>query len=115
MADNIGGDLKSLKSAWDEVGISITETNNGALRGLIQNVTAITRGIGRWINENPKLAGTLAKAAALVAVLVAAGGALTLMLASILGPFAMVRFGMAMLGPQASVEELVRAALKGGR
>ncbi|HBQ06244.1 MAG TPA: phage tail tape measure protein, partial [Halomonas sp.] len=101
MADNIGGDLKSLKSAWDEVGISITETNNGALRGLIQNVTAITRGIGRWINENPKLAGTLAKAAALVAVLVAAGGALTLMLASILGPFAMVRFGMAMLGPQA--------------
>ncbi len=101
MADNIGGDLKSLKSAWDEVGISITETNNGALRGLIQNVTAITRGIGRWINENPKLAGTLAKAAALVAVLVAAGGALTLMLASILGPFAMVHFGMAMLGPQA--------------
>lgn len=101
MADNISGDLKSLKSAWDEVGISITETNNGALRGLIQNVTAITRGIGRWINENPKLAGTLAKAAALVAVLVAAGGALTLMLASILGPFAMVRFGMAMLGPQA--------------
>lgn len=101
MADNIGGDLKSLKSAWDEVGISITETNNGALRGLIQNVTAITRGIGRWINENPKLAGTLAKAAALVAVLVAAGGALTLMLASIIGPFAMVRFGMAMLGPQA--------------
>ena len=65
MADNISGDLKSLKSAWDEVGISITETNNGALRGLIQNVTAITRGIGRWINENPKLAGTLAKAAAL--------------------------------------------------
>ena len=101
MADNIGGDLKSLKSAWDEVGISITETNNGALRSLIQNVTAITRGLGRWINENPKLAGTLAKAAALVAVLVAAGGALTLMLASILGPFAMVRFGMAMLGPQA--------------
>ncbi|WP_219863152.1 phage tail tape measure protein [Vreelandella piezotolerans] len=101
MADNIGGDLKSLKSAWDEVGISITETNNGALRGLIQNVTAITRGLGRWINENPKLAGTLAKTAALVAVLVAAGGALTLMLASILGPFAMVRFGMAMLGPQA--------------
>jgi TP901 family phage tail tape measure protein len=101
MADNIGGDLKSLKSAWDEVGISITETNNGALRSLIQNVTAITRGLGRWINENPKLAGTLAKAAALVAVLVTAGGALTLMLASILGPFAMVRFGMAMLGPQA--------------
>jgi len=100
MADNIGGDLKSLKSAWEEVGISITDTNNGPLRDLIQNVTAITRGVGRWINENPRLAGTIAKVAAILAVLVTAGGALTLMLASILGPIAMVRYGMALVGPQ---------------
>jgi len=100
MADNIGGDLKSLKSAWEEVGISITDTNNGPLRDLIQNVTAITRSVGRWINENPRLAGTIAKVAAILAVLVTAGGALTLMLASILGPIAMVRYGMALVGPQ---------------
>lgn len=100
MADNIGGDLKGLRSAWEEVGISITDTNNGPLRDLIQNVTAITRGVGRWINENPKLAGTIAKVAAMLAVLVTAGGALTLMLASILGPIAMVRYGMALVGPQ---------------
>ncbi|MCW4148542.1 phage tail tape measure protein [Halomonas sp. 18H] len=100
MADNIGGDLKSLSSAWDEIGISITETNNGPLRDLIQRVTAITRGVGEWINENPRLAGTLAKVAAGLAVLVTAGGALTLMLASILGPIAMVRYGMALVGPQ---------------
>ncbi|UBR49178.1 phage tail tape measure protein [Halomonas sp. FeN2] len=100
MADNIGGDLKSLKSAWEEVGISITDTNNGPLRELIQNVTAITRGVGRWINDNPRLAGTIAKVAAILAVLVTAGGALTLMLASILGPIAMVRYGMALVGPQ---------------
>ncbi|MCZ0930308.1 phage tail tape measure protein [Halomonas janggokensis] len=100
MTDNIGGDLKSLSSAWDEVGISITETNKGPLRELIQNVTAITRGVGNWINENPRLAGTLAKVAAGLAVLVTAGGMLTLMLASILGPIAMVRYGMALIGPQ---------------
>lgn len=100
MADNIGGDLKGLRSAWEEVGISITDTNNGPLRDLIQNVTAITRGVGRWINENPRLAGTITKVAAILAVLVTAGGMLTLMLASILGPIAMVRFGMAMVGPQ---------------
>ena len=82
------------------MGISITETNNGPLRDLIQNVTAITRGVGRWINENPRLAGTIAKVAAILAVLVTAGGALTLMLASILGPIAMVRYGMALVGPQ---------------
>lgn len=100
MADNIGGDLKSLKSAWAEIGISITETNKGPLRQLIQNVTAITRGVGHWINENPELAGTIAKVAAILAALVTAGGMLTLMLASILGPIAMLRFGMAMVGPQ---------------
>ncbi|MEG3080842.1 phage tail tape measure protein [Halomonas sp. 5021] len=100
MADNIGGDLKSLSSVWDEIGISITETNNGPLRDLIQRVTAITRGVGAWINENPRLAGTLAKVAAGLAVMVTAGGALTLMLASILGPIAMVRYGMALVGPQ---------------
>ncbi|WP_447042545.1 phage tail tape measure protein [Vreelandella sp. H-I2] len=100
MADNIGGDLKSLSSAWDEVGISITETNNGPLRDLIQNVTAITRGVSSWINENPRLAGTIAKVAAILTVLVTAGGMLTLMLASILGPIAMVRYGMALVGPQ---------------
>ncbi|PKH63481.1 MULTISPECIES: phage tail tape measure protein [unclassified Halomonas] len=100
MADNIGGDLKSLSSAWDEVGISLTETNNGPLRDLIQNVTAITRSGGRWINENPRLAGTIAKVVAILAVLVTAGGALTMMLASILGPIAMVRYGMALVGPQ---------------
>lgn len=100
MADNIGGDLKGLRSAWEGVGISITETNNGPLRELIQRVTAITRGLGQWIDENPELAGTIAKVAATLAALVTAGGMLTLMLASILGPIAMLRFGMAMVGPQ---------------
>ncbi|MDN7131766.1 phage tail tape measure protein [Halomonas sp. MC140] len=100
MADNIGGDLKNLRSAWEEVGISITDTNNGPLRELIQNVTTITRGVGSWINENPELASTIAKVAAMLAVLVTAGGALTLMLASILGPIALVRYGMALVGPQ---------------
>jgi len=98
MADNIGGDLKGLKSAWDEVGISITDTNKGPLRELIQNVTAITRGIGNWIKANPELAGDLAKVAAVLATVVAVGGTLTVMLASILGPIAAMRYGMTILG-----------------
>ncbi|OHV11193.1 phage tail tape measure protein [Kushneria phosphatilytica] len=98
MADNIGGDLKNLRSAWEEVGISITDTNEGPLRDLIQQVTGITRGIGNWIKANPELAGGIAKAAAGLATLVAVGGAFTIMLASILGPIVTVRYGMAMLG-----------------
>lgn len=97
MADNIAGDLKGLKSAWDEVGISITDTNKGPLRELIQNVTAITRGIVNWIKANPELAGLLAKVAAVIAAVVAAGGTLTIMLTSILGPIAAVRYALTLL------------------
>ncbi|MDF9433013.1 phage tail tape measure protein [Chromohalobacter israelensis] len=100
MKDNIGGDLKSLQSAWEEVGISITDTNKGPLRELIQNVTAITRWVGDWIKQNPELAGGIAKAAAGLAALIAVGGAFTIMLASLLGPIVTVRYGLAMLGIQ---------------
>ncbi|WP_353981682.1 phage tail tape measure protein [Salinicola endophyticus] len=98
MTDNIGGDLKGLRSAWEEVGISITDTNEGPLRELVQSVTGVTRAVGNWIKENPELAGGIAKAAAGLAALVAVGGAFTVMLASILGPIVTVRYGMAMLG-----------------
>ncbi|MDL4863411.1 phage tail tape measure protein, partial [Halomonas elongata] len=98
MEDNIGGDLKSLNSAWQEVGITLTDTNEGPLRDLIQNVTAITRAVGDWMKANPELTGQLATAAASIAALVAVGGALTLSLASILGPVAAVRYGMELFG-----------------
>ncbi|MBB3141225.1 phage tail tape measure protein [Halomonas organivorans] len=100
MADNIGGDLKALNSAWQEIGITLTDTNQGPLRELIQKVTAVTRAVGDWMKENPELTAQIATAAAGVAGLVAVGGALTLMLASLLGPIVTVRYGLAMLGIQ---------------
>ncbi|WP_275286916.1 phage tail tape measure protein [Halomonas elongata] len=100
MEDNIGGDLKSLNSAWQEIGITLTDTNEGPLRDLIQNVTAITRAVGEWMKANPELTAQLATAAAGIAGLVAVGGALTIMVASLLGPIVTVRYGLAMLGIQ---------------
>lgn len=97
MADNIQGDLQGLSSAWEEIGITITDTNEGPLRDLIQNVTAITRAVGNWMKENPRLTGQLAVAAAGLATLVAAGGSLMVMLGSILGPIAMVRYALTLL------------------
>src|SRR5690606_27849718 len=97
MADNIQGDLQGLGSAWEEIGITITDTNEGPLRDLIQNVTAITRAVGNWTKENPRLTGQLAVAAAGLATLVAAGGSLMVMLGSILGPIAMVRYALTLL------------------
>lgn len=101
MADNLGGDLKNLRSAWEEVGISITDTNDGPLRDLVQNITAITRGVAEWIKANPELAGTIAQVAAGVIALSTAGGAVTMTLAGIVSPLLFTRFALASLGIKA--------------
>ncbi|MEH6564578.1 MAG: phage tail tape measure protein [Halopseudomonas sp.] len=98
MADNASGDLKGLRSAWEEIGISITDTNDGPLRELIQNLTAVLRDVGQWIKENPKLVGHLAMAAAVIAGVVAVGGTLLVMLSSIIGPLALLRYGLTLFG-----------------
>lgn len=95
-ADNIDGDLKGLRSAWEEVGIGITDVNEGPLREFIQSTTEVIRGVGLWIKANPELVAQIVKTAAGLGILIAAGGGLALTLASILGPIAMVRYGMAL-------------------
>ncbi len=98
IADNMGGDIKNLRSAWDNIGVTIQEQNDGPLRDWIQSWTALLRGVADWITKNPELTAAIFKTAAGLGMLIAAGGALTVTLASILGPFAMIRFGLTMLG-----------------
>lgn len=98
MADNIGGDLKGLRSAWEEIGIAVTDVNDGAIRDLVKSITGVIRAVGKWIQANPELAAKLSKVAAIVTGLAIAGGGLTLALAGILGPLAMIRYGATLLG-----------------
>lgn len=98
MADNFAGDWDQLKSAWSDVGIELFEGQNSALRELAQNITGVIRKIGGWIKENPQLAGQIVKTIAGLALLTTAMGGLSLMLASVLGPFAIVRYAMTLLG-----------------
>lgn len=94
IADNMGGDLKNLSSAWDNIGLTIQEQNDGPLRAWVQSWTELLRGIADWIKENPELTAAIFKTAAGLGMLIAAGGALTVTLASILGPIAMVRYAL---------------------
>lgn len=98
MADNFSGDWDQLKSAWADLGIELFEGQNSMLRELAQNITDVIRSIGSWIRENPKLAGQIVKTLGGIAALVTVMGGLTLALASVLGPFALVRYGMMLLG-----------------
>ncbi|WP_312958754.1 phage tail tape measure protein [Stutzerimonas nitrititolerans] len=100
MADNLRGDLDGLGSAWEDLGIQLQEQQNGPMREITQTLTGIIGGVKGWIAENPKLAANIVKTAVGVGILMAGMGGLTLAMASILGPFAMVRYGMMLFGIQ---------------
>lgn len=103
MADNITGDLDELSSAWDDLRITLFETNNGAMRETTQWMTRIVARIGAWMAANPELVATLSKIAIVTAAGVAAFGALAVALAAMIGPFAVLRYGMALFGIQGAV------------
>ncbi|MDH0099949.1 phage tail tape measure protein [Stutzerimonas stutzeri] len=98
MADNLRGDLSAMGSAWEDLGIQLQEQQNGPMREITQTITGIIGGVKGWIAENPKLAANIVKTAAGIGVLMAGMGGLTLAIASMLGPFAMVRYGMMLFG-----------------
>lgn len=100
MADNLKGDLDQLKSAWEDLGIEIEEQNDGPLRAITQGFAGVVGSIKTWAAENPKLSQALTVIAATLAVVIAGLGALTLALASILGPFIIVRYALSLFGIQ---------------
>lgn len=100
MGDNLVGDIDELSSAWEDLGIQLQEQQDGPLREVTQSLASVVGGVKSWIVENPKLAANIVKTAAGVGVLMAGMGGLTLAIASILGPFAMVRYGMMLFGIQ---------------
>lgn len=97
MADNARGDIDGLTSAWQDLNIELMTSQNGPLRGLIQQITAMTRGVGEWMRKNPELTATLTKVAAITAVTAAVGGGLLLVLAGLLGPIAAIKMGLGMM------------------
>lgn len=98
MGDNLRGDLKALGSAWEDLGIQISDQQNGPLRGITQGITKVIGSVKTWVAENPALASQLVKTAAGLGIVMAGMGGLTLAMASILGPFAMVRYGLMLFG-----------------
>lgn len=68
------------------------------LKGLIQSLGEMANRVGAWARANPQLAGTLVKVTAGIGALAIAFGTVTISLAGVLGPLAMVKLSMATLG-----------------
>ncbi|HCT6818162.1 TPA: phage tail tape measure protein [Morganella morganii] len=98
MTDNLDGDIKNLVSAWEDVGIQIFGGVDSPLRSISKSITNIIGKVGEWTKRNPELTNTLTKIALALGVVLAVGGAIVLMLAAMLGPVAMLKLSMSVLG-----------------
>ena len=109
MADNVGGDIERIKSAWEGLGITFFDTQEGPLRALLGGVNDLLGRISQFTTENPKLASTLATVGTALGGIVAVGGALLLGVSAVLGPLAMAKitFGALAIGGKALIAPML--------
>ncbi|HVI51515.1 MAG TPA: phage tail tape measure protein [Candidatus Sulfotelmatobacter sp.] len=88
----LGNDFKNTMEAIGTAMLPVLTPLANGLRGIVQ-------AIGSFANDNPRLTATIGMLAGALAGLVFIGGTLTVALASLLGPFAMVRFAASTLFP----------------
>ncbi len=86
----------SFTNAMAEFGAAVAPD----LKDLINMLGEIANSVGTWARENPKLAGGLVKVVAAIAAMAFVFGGLALTMASMLGPFAVLRYGMTLFGLQ---------------
>lgn len=97
MADNLGGDLKNLDSAWEGFRIQVEETTDGPLRKLTQNLSEVITAASEWVKANPRLAQTLLLVVGGALALAVAIGALSLAVGILIGPLAKLQLGFTLL------------------
>ncbi|MCT2388632.1 phage tail tape measure protein [Erwinia pyrifoliae] len=97
MADNLGGDLKNLDSAWEGFRIQIEETTDGPLRGLTQSLSDAISSVSEWVKENPKLTQSLLLIGGTALALTLAVGGLSLAIGLLAGPLAKLQLGFSVL------------------
>jgi TP901 family phage tail tape measure protein len=90
--------MEAAQGSWTNTQADIGSVVAPELKEFINRIGEVAVKVKDWVKANPQLTATLFKTAAGLALLLAIGGGLTLMLASVLGPMAMVRYGLGLLG-----------------
>ncbi|HFX2802453.1 TPA: phage tail tape measure protein [Pseudomonas aeruginosa] len=76
---------------------ALGETLKPTILELIETFNSVVGRVNAWVKANPALAGQILKTVAGVALLAAGFGAVTLGMASFLGPFAVARYALTLL------------------
>ncbi|KSG23145.2 phage tail tape measure protein [Pseudomonas aeruginosa] len=90
--------IEAAQGSWSNAMAEVGATVAPELKGLINDLGNVAVRIKEWVKENPGLTAAIFKTAAGLALLLTVGGGITLMLASMLGPFAVARYGLTLLG-----------------
>lgn len=98
MAENLKGDLTTLGSTWQDLGIELQDQQDGPLRSMVQSVTDVVRGIKTWATEHPTLAAAIVKTIAIIAALAVVLGTLMIAVASVVLPFVAFRLMLLSVG-----------------
>ncbi|MFL7853537.1 phage tail tape measure protein [Providencia rettgeri] len=102
MTDNLDGDLKNLTSAYEDVGIQIFGGADSPLRDITKRVTNLISKFGQWAKKNPELVKQITMITLGLGAVLAVGGGITLMIAALIGPLAMAKLSLSVLGIKGS-------------
>lgn len=98
MTDNLDGDLKNLTSAYEDVGIQIFGGADSPLREIAKSVTSLISRFGEWAKQNPALVKQITMTTLGLGAVLAVGGGISLMIAAMIGPLAMAKLSLSVLG-----------------
>ena len=96
--DSLSAQWLLVKTGAQNAFSSLGETLRQPLMDIMDSVKRVTGALRRWVEANPQLAGTLMKVAAATAAITVALGTLAVAVAAVLGPIAVIRFGLSVLG-----------------
>ncbi|MEQ5732025.1 phage tail tape measure protein, partial [Providencia alcalifaciens] len=102
MTDNLDGDLKNLTSAYEDVGIQVFGGADSPLREITKRVTDLISKFGQWAKKNPELVKQITMITLGLGAVLAVGGGITLMIAALIGPLAMAKLSLSVLGIKGS-------------
>jgi len=95
---NLSAGWQLLKSTAFNAAADMGATLAPSLLEVMQRVRGVLGSVRTWIKENPALAGTILKATAAIAALLATVGSLAIGVAGVIGPLALVKYSATTLG-----------------
>ncbi|MCS2166534.1 phage tail tape measure protein [Scandinavium manionii] len=96
--DSLSSQWLLVKTGAQNTFSSLGEKLRQPLMDIMDVVKRVTGALRRWVEQNPQLVGTLMKVAAAVAAITVVLGTLAITVAAVLGPLAILRFGLSVMG-----------------